>query len=326
MSDDFSQLWRRQNSTTLDEPDLSLGPSPDDIASQARYARLIALHGLVGFFGLAVICPLAICIVSIGKAHGPKAAMLHKKLQVYIVVPSLIVCVTLGYAAGIVSPKETPLDSHKVFGLVMIASIAIALATGSYAHDKYFSPKAEKPRKKARPMSIFLHTQAGLGFLISPATQVLSGLAEWQTHVGSPLPWFVPIVAWSTLAFFPSLLLLHWLVRGIYRMSSQGKSFRLAFFPPSTPREAVEDPESRSLRDNCFDVDVEEHKGERPRLKAIPTLDFHYRRGTQDRTPGSPRSVSSPAAASFSSSSDSRGTGRSPPPPFSPPRGRMSPV
>ncbi|GAA5837081.1 hypothetical protein JCM3766R1_006526 [Sporobolomyces carnicolor] len=278
MSDAFaqvsSQFWRRQNST--DGPDLTLGPSPDDIASQARYARIIALHGLVGFFGLAVICPLAICIVSIGKAHGPKSVMLHKQLQVYVVVPSLIVCVTLGYAAGIVAPKETPLDAHKVFGLIMIASVLIALATGSYTHEKYFSPKSDKPRKKA-PMSIWLHVQAGLGFLFSPATQVLSGLAEWNTHVGAPLPWYVPIVAWSTLAFFPSLLLLHWLFRGVYRMSSQGKSFRLAFFPPSTPRETPEDPEARSLRDNCFDDDDEKRELSRPRKKAVPSLQtFEY--------------------------------------------------
>lgn len=44
MFDDLSasnSLWRRQNAT---DPDLSSSPSPDDIASQARYARLIALH------------------------------------------------------------------------------------------------------------------------------------------------------------------------------------------------------------------------------------------------------------------------------------------
>ncbi|GAA5975451.1 hypothetical protein JCM5350_006483 [Sporobolomyces pararoseus] len=266
-----TNLWRRQNST---DPDSTLDPSPDDIASQAR----------------------------IGKAHGPKAAILHKQLQIYVVVPSLIVCVTLGYAAGIVSPKETPLDAHKVFGLIMVVSVIIALATGSYTHNKYFGPGSVK-RKKA-PMSVWLHVQAGLGFLFSPATQVLSGLSEWQSHVGAPLPWYVPVVAWS-----------------------------LAFFPPSTPREAPDDPEARSLRDNCFDVEADEKKGARPRLKATPTLQsfdcsplhgLMARRGTQDRTPGSPRSVSSPAAASFSS--DSRTALRSPPPPFSPPRGRMSPI
>jgi hypothetical protein len=46
MFDDFSSptssnLWRRQNST---EANLTLEASADDIASQARYARIIALH------------------------------------------------------------------------------------------------------------------------------------------------------------------------------------------------------------------------------------------------------------------------------------------
>ncbi|GAA6006076.1 hypothetical protein JCM11491_002022 [Sporobolomyces phaffii] len=319
-----ASLWRRQNATT--DPDPTLGPTPDDIASKARYAQIVALHGLVGFFGLAVVCPLAICIVSIGKAHGPKSAIIHKRLQLYVVVPCLIICVTLGYAAGITSSTETPLDSHKVFGLIMVASVVIALATGDYTFSKYFNPKPLKPRKKS-PMSIWLHVQAGLGFLFSPATQVLSGLSEWNTHVGVPLP--------CTLAFFPSLLILHWLIRGTYRMS-HGQSFRLAFFPPSTPRDTVDDPEARSLADNadCFDADVDEPKrGPPKRLKAVPTIQtleyspvgsFMSRRGTQDRTPGSPRSVSSPAAPSFSS--DSRSPLRSPPPPFSPARGRLSPV
>lgn len=129
-----------------------------------------------------MICPLAIVIVSIGKHHGPSWAILHKRLQLYVVAPMLvslnpfslfvrsspesilisfrdqIICVTLGYGAGLVSPKGTPLDAHKVFGLIMIASIGIALVTGDYTFTKYFSPKPSKPRKKS-PMSIWLHVQ-----------------------------------------------------------------------------------------------------------------------------------------------------------------------
>lgn len=41
LASSFAQLERRQNTIN---PDSSLSPSPDDIASQARYARLIALH------------------------------------------------------------------------------------------------------------------------------------------------------------------------------------------------------------------------------------------------------------------------------------------
>ncbi|GAA5944595.1 uncharacterized protein JCM15063_000051 [Sporobolomyces koalae] len=316
-----TELWRRQSGT--DSGEMS-NLSPDDIAAQARYARLIALHGLVGFFGLAVMCPLAICIVSIGKSHGPKAAILHKRLQVYVVFPMLIICVTLAYAAGISTPKETPLDAHKVFGLIMVASLVIAWVTGDYTFTKYFSPKPAQPRKKS-PMSIWLHVQAGLGFLFSPATQVLSGLAEWQTHVGLPLPWYVPIVVWSTLAFFPSLLILHWLGRGTHRMARQGKSFRMAFFPPSAPREAPVDPESRSLRDNadCFDIDVDVEEPKRPRLKSIPPVGLLARRDSRDRTPSSPRSVSSPAAPSFQTlKSNATVPARSPPPPFTPPLSR----
>ncbi|GAA5843258.1 hypothetical protein JCM5353_000722 [Sporobolomyces roseus] len=323
MFDDISSastsLWRRQNST---EFDLSSTPSPDDIASQARYARLIALHGLVGFAGLAVICPFAIVIVSIGKHHGPSWAILHKRLQLYVVAPMLIICVTLGYGAGLVSPKGTPLDAHKVFGLIMIASIGIALVTGDYTFTKYFSPKPSKPRKKS-PMSIWLHVQAGLGFLITPATQVLSGLAEWETHVGTPLPWYSSIVVWGTLAFFPTLLIFHWLIRGTHRMARQGKSFRMAFFPPSTPPETPDDPEARSLRDNadCFDIDDEkETKARPPRLRAIlensPTRTNSMSRRL---APGSPRSVSSPAAPSYATS-DKSAPLHSPPPPFARPR------
>lgn len=67
-----------------------------------------------------------------------------------------IICVTLGYAAGLATSKETPLDAHKVFGLIMIASVCIAWATGDYTFSKYFAPKPLRPRKKS-PMSVWLH-------------------------------------------------------------------------------------------------------------------------------------------------------------------------
>ncbi|GAA6060237.1 hypothetical protein JCM10212_003477 [Sporobolomyces blumeae] len=357
-----TSLWRRQNAT---DPDPSLAPSPDDIASQARYARLIVLHvsdhdgigtrdpngrltkvhrsqALVGF-SIAVICPLAICLVAIGKAHSPSWVLLHKRLMLYIVIPLTLICVTLAYAAGVAAPTETPLDAHKVMGLFMVFSVLVAIVTGDYTYSKYFATKTSKPRKKS-PMSIWLHVQAGLGFLITPATQVLSGLTEWDTHVGSALPWYVPIVVWSTLAFFPTLLVFHWLIRGAYRMSHDGKSFRMAFFPPSTPREQANDPESRSLRDgrDAYDPDADDELDEkpaRPRLKAktVPfvqtleyaRLDSFLSRRAGDKTPISPRSVSAPsypASASNHSTSTSNVPLRSPPPPFSPPPAQYQPL
>ncbi|GAA5926895.1 hypothetical protein JCM1841_000360 [Sporobolomyces salmonicolor] len=313
-------LWARQNGSSVETAPPNLPNDPNELAAYENYAKIVALHGLVGFAALAVLAPLAILIAAIGKRRW---IHIHRKLQFYVVLPLSLVCVTLAYAASIAAPNPTPLDSHKVLGMVLFASVLGQVATGDYAFTKYFSlkprlrsntddaPAAIKPKKK---MSLKLHASGGIGFLVSPAMQVMSGLREWQSHVGAPLPFYVVPIVWVAFISFPSILLLHWIGASLLRMR-RGSSFRTAFFHSSVKtlsdsaasskeEEADGDVEHARLLARGGDVEANiDDDNKPPRSSRPPRFDFdqHLPRRTLDSGGlPSPRSVSSPAAPSYS--------------------------
>ncbi|GAA5870006.1 hypothetical protein JCM1840_003554 [Sporobolomyces johnsonii] len=207
--------------------------------------------------------------------------------------------------------------------MVLFASVLGQIATGDYAFTKYFALKprlrsntddastAVKPKKK---MSLKLHASGGIGFLVSPAMQVMSGLGEWQSHVGAPLPFYVVPIVWVAFISFPSILLLHWIGASLLRMR-RGSSFRAAFFPssiktPSDPAASSKEAEGDGDVENArllarggdveagFDDDSKPQASSRP-----PRFDFDQRISRRTLDSGglpSPRSVSSPAAPSYS--------------------------
>ncbi|GAA5899755.1 hypothetical protein JCM8208_004555 [Rhodotorula glutinis] len=221
----------------------ALGASPptgaDSAAVDAQYyARLVALHAVLGFVAFQVVAPLAVVVAAVGKNWGDVWFKAHWRMQLFFVGPATVVSVVLAVLAARSESGGGEVDlKHKITGYVLLGAFSVQALLGFYSHhrqvvvERFAADTGRELPVAKRRLSNWVHMTLGVAILTVGGLEVTWGFGLYEESVGEKVPTWVVVVHW-VVAGLPVLVVTPFvLVRGILRLR-QGASFVDAFVTP----------------------------------------------------------------------------------------------
>ncbi|GAA5935065.1 hypothetical protein JCM3775_004690 [Rhodotorula graminis] len=258
-------------------------PSSDDSAAADAqyYARLLALHAVLGFVAFQVVAPLAVVIAAVGKSWGNLWFKAHWRMQLYFVAPATVVSVVIAVVAANGEGEGGEVDlKHKITGYVLLGALSVQALLGFYSHhrqvvgERFVAETGRELPVAKRRMSNWMHMALGVALLTVGGLEVTWGFGLYEETVGEKVPIWVVVVHW-VVAGLPVLVVTPFvLIRGFLRLR-QGANLVDAFVTPFhssssslTSKSSHQPPRKLFLHSATylstpvFDVDLENDKAD----------------------------------------------------------------
>ncbi|KAF8633744.1 hypothetical protein AX17_004400 [Amanita inopinata Kibby_2008] len=147
-----------------------------------RRERLIILHGLLVSIGFLLFLPIGCLVARYTRSVTPKWIKFHETCNMYIALPVVTLGWILGPTVVYINRGLHLTDGHQWCGIVLLTLYYLQIWLGRFIHQHH------SVKKSAHPRSHVIHVALGITIIGIALFQVRSGLNEWNSKMGRPVP------------------------------------------------------------------------------------------------------------------------------------------